>query len=221
MTTFWRLSFWSIGALVGGFLILLCPLALAQTTGGAEKRPTPPLINKPAIYDRWSIVITPLVPSAAPNPNPVITQMDLAKSAKAASRVTTWSNGKSNEDWIADGFFLSRQAGRTEIHLSPMKFLPPATFGNGFNNFDTVYPGFTWLDLKYYKDIVHANGKQCYHYINGKLQGWIDIETNLPVAYDDNSNHGVYQFLAPPTEELKVPDDFSHFLIIYKKAMAR
>ena len=214
---FWY-RLWACLALSVCAMTLPLQKAVCQTDDVADKKPVPPLVATPSGYAHWRIVLTPLAPPMAGKLDPVISEMDFTKSPSMASKVNTWSDGKSSEDWIVEGYFLSTTPNRPDVYLSPMK-MRPSGFGNDFN---AVYPGFAWLDLKYYKDIVRVDGKKCYHYVDDLArQGWIEVDTKLPVRYSNGSTSGTYEFLAPPTSQLKMPDKFSLLLENYKKASAR
>ncbi|MFA7343506.1 MAG: hypothetical protein WC003_04300 [Terrimicrobiaceae bacterium] len=200
---------------------LACPSAYPQQANTAPEKPSPPLVTTPPDRAHWKITpnqIKKQMPADAQE-NPELLEIEAWKTPSVARVIQQWGNGKASESWIADGYLLHKFPALPDIYVTPLS-LRSSVQDDGMSDFNAVYPGFTWLDLKYYTGVIPLGGKKCHHYADPEndREAWVDAETKAPVAYRNGASNFVYAFLAPPAQDPTMPEAFLRELQNYKKA---
>lgn len=107
---------------------------------------------------------------------------------------------------------------------------------------DVDFDNFRWVDMRYYKGVEEYKGRKVFvftisaadkerdeqqqkEYKLRSLEGnalravisdsvaYLDVETQLPVAYVDASVEETYEFLSPPTTPIVIPAEFKAELV--------
>lgn len=138
---------------------------LAEKAPAEIPPPSPPFVAAPPDPSKWNIVVTRAAgdSSAAPVPEARTT----ATHSNGVEYFAVSSGGKDQEFWYFNNLSFT-PASNDPSQIVPMAAagagpmpdgsLGPLTTGPGF-------PGFWWLGLNSYKDVVKYNGRACYHFL--------------------------------------------------------
>lgn len=211
--------------LTGAAALILPGFSFGQSPDAAPERPTPPLVAAPAEYAHWRITAAPAKHPASATPlapKTELQEIEVRKGPSTACMIQRWSNGKSSEAWIAEGYHLSRYPALPDIYVTALA-LRPAGLNDGMADFHAVFPGFVWLDEKFFAGTEKKEGRTCHHYVDGEnaREAWIDAESRLPVAFRRENTIFVYSFLPRPSQPPTLPDPFLRELIRHKSADAQ
>jgi hypothetical protein len=200
--------------------------------------PTPPLVAPVPENAQWTLTISsgkevPTAASGEPQPqSPAkdLSEIRVTKTSNLKQDIISSANGNI-EVWYADGMLLIADSNR-QIRLVDYKAVG-AQLGNPLGDplRSSGYTGVSWLDLKYYDQVVSYHGKTCYHYSIKSQQGtpqassptvegeaWIEVVTRLPVAYTNGDGKlYTYQFSPAPTSPLVLPPPFQAALDDHRK----
>ena len=148
------------------FLVLLSAGQLfAQKSPAEIPPPSPPFVADPPELSKWSIVVTKAKgdPSGTQAPEVQTT----ATRSNGLEYFVVNSRGKKQEFWYFNNTSF------TPANNDPSQIVPMAAPGAGpmpdgsLGSLTTGpgFPGFWWLGLNCYKDVVKYNGRNCYHYL--------------------------------------------------------
>ena len=202
---------------------LLFRLVGAQTTAEETpvKEPLPPgplVVAKMPNFSRWSIDFTypsakPAQPSASsdqknkPAPTDSPLRIVVTKTGDITHEEKTFENGATGELWS------NHDTAAERIPNSPtlVAGFSNGPVGNAFSDFD-------WISKDNYVGNVMHNQVKCmvfkqsqYDFEGGFLglaTDYVDFKTHYPVEYNRNSASRVYTILAPPTDQLVIPEEF-------------
>lgn len=206
------------------FLVVFCFISTVaghtQEATDASGKPPLPLVAQPKENAHWRMVSARLAADGvqqAAGGSPVVVSIEIWKSAAAARMVEKLSNGRSSERWIVDGYLLSKFAALPDIYVKRLGERS-ASLDDGMSDFNTVYPGFTWLDPGFFKGTVELNGRTCRHYVDSEnnREAWVDAESNEPVAFRNGDARFSYEFLSAQAPVM--PEAFRRELQNYRKA---
>ncbi|HSI86161.1 MAG: hypothetical protein ACAI35_10395 [Candidatus Methylacidiphilales bacterium] len=206
--------FWALAAAMPGW-----NTAHAQTQAEADRlRPTPP----ERMHFKITATTTAGPAEAAPSGPPRLLEIEVQKTPAVARMTQRWSNGKVSESWIADGYLLTTYPALPDIYVTSLS-LRAVGSDDGISDFHSMYPGFGWVEPRFFTAVVTLNGRKCNHFANKEAdrEAWVDAETRLPVAYTKGKTKFSYEFLPAPQQDPTMPAAFRTELQIYKKADAR
>jgi hypothetical protein len=206
-------------------LVLLGSPAAAQPSSGSLEKPAPPLVAAPAEYAHWKITASPLKTEAPPAPDPKkpeLQEIEIRKGPATACMTQRWTNGKLSEAWIAEGYHLAKYPALPDIYVTSL-VLRPAGLNDGMADFHAVFPGFVWLEEKFFAGTEKKDGRLCHHYVDGEnaREAWVDAESRLPVAFRRDNTLFTYVSLPRPSQPPALPDQFQRELARHKKADAQ
>ena len=162
--------------------------------------------------DNSSTTSTGAAPAAPKKLDPaMIVSVSSIKTGKLKLDQLTFGDGHENTFWYLNGMYFFQK-----VNGKPFM----AVVGPGWNQSDPTvpdgFPGTTWIQVQNYSDTVSYDKQPCYHFktnIDGLAwEAWINALTHLPVAYSVGMSTYVYEFSAPPTSQLTLPEEFNPLL---------
>jgi len=197
--------------------------------------PKPPFIARAPAKSAWIITITPSAngkgPSVPPlnptSPTKYLKQQEWTKSGTVMRCVNDWADGTKTEDWIVGAAKLSDGVHHDGLHLYSPK-IDPRYHDFSVSDFEML----DWITPKDYVRPVKHGGEVCYLFtattiattsvesgphnktlaqINAPTSPtsvFISVQTGLPVEIDNGDGQYTFQFLPPPSGDLKLPDPF-------------
>lgn len=209
--------------------------------------PRAPFVN--ALPDKAAWTITPLAVTtgeenktqlAPAKSKPRVARIDSVKSGAMKRDVITYESGGREEVWYVQDEAISSLAKRPDrvIVQNTATLDEPGDARGAFRLLgsptkSTGYPGFKWLDKKYFESVVLFNKTTpAYHYVlKGKdpdtgsdlvvAEAWIHAETGVPVAYSSEATIYVYHFGPEPNEILGLPAAFEAAYLKVKQNQTR
>ena len=145
-------------------LVSTVPL-LAQKAPAEIPPPSPPFVATPPEPSKWSIAVTKAKGDSSGAPVPEV--QTTATRSNGLECFVVNSGGKNQEFWCFNNLSF------TPADNDPSQIVPMAAPGSGpmpdgsLGSLTTGpgFPGFWWLGLNCYKDVVKYNGRICYHYL--------------------------------------------------------
>jgi hypothetical protein len=227
-------------------LLVLSALPLQAQMASSSQIPPPhaPFVIPVPEKAQWTIVLTPEKAAkkdtssentasatlAAP-PSIQLTQIHSIRDGKIKHDLFTYSNGKTRETWYYNNFILKLNSSGNDVMVlngSIIDFTPDhypnlsaAYLRRGNLEESFGFPGLTWIDLKYYDNVVTHDKKPCYHYAlteESKViaEAWIDVKTGYPVAYQADGS--IYTFTFDETSaSLTLPTPYADAISRQKK----
>ncbi len=167
---------------------------------------------------------SPVATTVKTTPAVTIVKVEVMQDTDKNHSVMQLSNNKTREMWSLTGLdqtLTEDPNGTIFFSHEPIPFSPSA--------FDWIKPG----HLRE-KEPIQYHDKKCFHYLANvpvlspfgeplgtiKIEAWIDSATLMPVALDDGSELGIFNFQqSPPAEPLTIPAKFNRALENKKRVM--
>jgi len=192
------------------FLLSLVPAAFIYAKN-------PPAVIFPADNCAWTIEITyhgkTKSEKQGTQAQPRRVKIEAVCARDISHYSTEWSNKRITEDWLTGKFIFLQNETSGELSIVPndgsivkyeqfdqsrFDWVPTGEIKNERES----YLGRTCIHVRKAMDGPPAPGEKS-HVIY--LQAWLDVQTHLPVAFDDGSTVYVYTFHPPPATPLTLP----------------
>jgi len=229
-------------------LILLVAWAALLSPVHAEK-PSPPYLSRGEALPYWRVDVehkslpTPAASSANPDPLDVLRQERAAKAfprTKSATGtrdddkwevVVTFEDGKKQQVWFANGFFLNRTVSK---YYGPMfNVIEPSAMGASASSIPFL-DEFTWIGEDTYVKDSGRGGYACHVYTSKipvtlpyspKIKQsiatvYIDKKTKLPISAENDSTILNFSYERPAGVKVNIPPEAIAVLDNYLKANA-
>lgn len=218
-------------------ILLLCALSAValQPCPAQEAKvepPSAPFIAKPPEFGSWTIQIigTKAANQEGSSKEAVPNEKIHCVKTKEIKRDSFLSrDGKQREIWYFGKFALTKYEHSEKVGLEDAAgFSRQRGSKTGSLIHGAGFPGFGWLDLRYYKDVVKAGTRLCYHFqippepntaaaeggnagvpADTGIEAWIDVATKYPVAIKAEGVVYAYEFQPPPAGMLQLPPEYA------------
>lgn len=129
-------------------------------------------------------------------------------------------DGTSKEHWFIESLLLWPNL-QGEVSVSDMAGAGEARPADDDSpSVPSGFPGVGWINLNGFKDVVIFEKQPCYHYAAGNMEAWINMKTQLPVAY--KSAGALYKFIFndQPANPLVLPPAYQKAWDVTQKVMS-
>lgn len=152
----------------------------------ASKAPTMPLVAPVSVPSTWTVnCVLPKVVDAQGSALLVSAQFIYTKDIRC--EISTWSDARVLEEWLAKGFLLRRQNGVVSLYDPRAEAFSTTLTTNSFPEFD-------WISVANFTGVEKVAGRECNVFREGGKSAAIDAETKLPVQLIFNGQTRTYTF---------------------------
>jgi len=206
--------------------------------------PTPPLVAYPPEDGQWTISVAPETPTgkrpdsksespdksaSSPSAGPGgVVEIRSVRTGKIKRDTLAYQNGNTQDFWFFSTYVLQLRSNKRDYAIVDASVMDPGPEIRGVYRqigklvLSPGFPGFDWLQPKYYDGLVLVEKTiPCYHYsLKGPspeggepivaAQAWVNALTHYPVKYSSDGIVYTYTFGSAPTTRLRLPGNFSN-----------
>jgi hypothetical protein len=214
----------NLALILFGLMACAASHALAQTSPSSTPKPAPPpgpLIQKRAPeFSQWVIYSKAddggkAESKSSPDGHP---KFAITKTGKIINVIYLDEHAKAWSIWcLPEGIVAiypdGKNVGLVERPTDPDSINP---LYQDFSESD--FSGFSWISADNFTGIGEVHGQKCLLFKKGQAEASTDLVTRLPVSLVNENGTTSYEFRAPPTVLLTLPEQVQRFIDAKKSA---